>query len=178
MELLRLLLNVRFKEFVKNKTMAIKQNDPPKKGKTTLGAGTGTGITKYAAENAKQKAIKEAARKSAAAAVKKPAPKKAAPKKPAAPAPAPKKAAAPAPAVAAKKPANQRAFMDVGVGKGSTMSLDTTNMSNPKKIDTDTYNYIMKDSTGKVLSKGNIARGNSKYDTKKTVEKLKARAKK
>jgi len=164
--------------------MAIKQNDPPKKGKTTLGAGKGTGITKYAAENAKQKAIKEAARKSAAAAAaKKPAPKKAAPKKPAAPAPAPKKAAAPAPAVAAKKPANQRAFMDVDLGKNKkgmayTMSLDTTNMSNPKRIDTDTYNYVMKDSTGKVTSKGNIARGNSKYDTKKTVEYLKTKAKK
>lgn len=159
--------------------MAINKNDPPKKGKTTLGAGKGTGITKYAAENAKQKAIKEAARKSAAAAAaKKPAPKKAAPKKPAAPAPAPKKAAAPAPAVAAKKPANQRAFMDVSFPKGNTMSLDTTNMSNPKRIDTDTYNYVMKDSTGKVLSKGNIARGNSKYDTKKTVEYLKTKAKK
>ncbi len=163
--------------------MAINKNDPPKKGKTTLGAGTGTGITKYAAENAKQKAIKEAARKSAAAAVKKPAPKKAAPKKPAAPAPAPKKAAAPAPSVAAKKPANQRAFMDVDLGKNKkgmayTMSLDTTNMSNPKRIDTDTYNYVMKDSTGKVTSKGNIARGNSKYDTKKTVEYLKTKAKK
>jgi hypothetical protein len=160
--------------------MAIKKNDPPKKGKTTLGAGTGTGITKYAAENAKQKAIKEAARKSAAAAMKKPAAKKPAPapKKPVAPAVAPKKAAAPAPAVAPKKPANQRAFMDVSFPKGNTMSLDTTNMSNPKKIDTDTYNYMVKDSTGKVLSKGNIARGNSKYDTKKAVEKLKARAKK
>ena len=156
--------------------MAINKNDPPKKGKTTLGAGKGTGITKYAAENAKQKAIKEAARKSAAAAAaKKPAPKKAAPKKPAAPAPAPKKTA--------KKPANQRAFMDVDLGKNKkgmayTMSLDTTNMSNPKRIDTDTYNYVMKDSTGKVTSKGNIARGNSKYDTKKTVEYLKTKAKK
>lgn len=164
--------------------MAINKNDPPKKGKTTLGAGTGTGITKYAAENAKQKAIKEAARKSAAAAAaRKPAPKKAAPKKTAAPAPAPKKAATPAPAVAAKKPANQRAFMDVDYGtnkKGMrhTMSLDTTNMSNPNKIDTDTYNYIIKDSTGKVTSKGNIARGNSKYATKQVVEKLKLKAKK
>jgi hypothetical protein len=165
--------------------MAIKKNDPPKKGKTTLGAGTGTGITKYAAENAKQKAIKEAARKSAAAAMKKPAAKKPAPapKKPVAPAVAPKKAAAPAPAVAPKKPANQRAFMDVDMGpnkKGMrhTMSLDTTNMSNPKKIDTDTYNYITRDSTGKVVGKGNIARGNSKYDTKKAVEKLKTMAKK
>lgn len=167
--------------------MAIKKNDPPKKGKTTLGAGTGTGITKYAAENARQKAIKEAARKSAAAAVaKKPAAKKPAPapKKAAAPAPAPKKAAAPAPTPAvAKKPVNQRAFMDVDMGpnkKGMrhTMSLDTTNMSNPKRIDTDTYNYIMKDSTGKVVGKGNIARGNSKYDTKKAVEKLKTMAKK
>jgi hypothetical protein len=165
--------------------MAIKKNDPPKKGKTTLGAGTGTGITKYAAENAKQKAIKEAARKSAAAAMKKPAAKKPAPapKKPVAPAVAPKKAAAPAPAVAPKKPANQRAFMDVDMGpnkKGMrhTMSLDTTNMSNPKKIDTDTYNYITRDSTGKVVGKGNIARGNSKYDTKKAVEKFKTMAKK
>lgn len=141
--------------------MAINKNDPPKKGKTTLGAGKGTGITKYAAENAKQKAIKEAARKSAAAAAaKKPAPKKAAPKKPAAPAPAPKKAAAPAPApaVAAKKPStiNKRApLMDVGVGKkGYRMSIDTTNMNKP---DEQTYNFIMRDSTGKVTSKGNLA---------------------
>ena len=160
--------------------MAINKNDPPKKGKTTLGAGTGTGITKYAAENPKQKAIKEAARKAAAAAARKPAPKKpvASPKKAAAPAPAPKKAAAPAPAVAAKKPASKRAFMDVSFPKGNTMSLDTTNMSNPKRIDTDTYNYVVKDSTGKVLSKGNIARGNSKYATKQAVEKLKLKAKK
>ena len=134
--------------------MAINKNDPPKKGKTTLGAGTGTGITKYAAENAKQKAIKEAARKSAAAAAaKKPAPKKAAPKKPAAPAPAP------APKKAAKKPStiNKRApLMDVGVGnKGYRMSIDTTNMNKP---DEQTYNYIMKDSTGKVTSKGNLSR--------------------
>jgi len=159
----------------------------PKKGITTLGAGTGTGITKYAAENARQKAIKDAARKSAAAAIRTPAPKKAAPKKPVAPAPAPKKAAAPAPApapaVAAKKPASKRAFMDIDMGpnkKGAryTMSLDTTNMSNPNKIDTDTYNYITRDSTGKVVGKGNIARGNSKYDTKKAVERLKKMAKK
>ena len=159
--------------------MAVKKNDPPKKGKTTLGAGTGNGITKYAAENARQKAIKEAARKSAAAAVaKKPAAKKPAAKKPST-VPVKKDA----PAVAAKKTANQRAFMDVDMGpnkKGMrhTMSLDTTNMSNPKKIDTDTYNYIMKDSTGKVVGKGNMARGNSKYDTKKAVEKLKTMAKK
>ena len=150
--------------------MAINKNDPPKKGKTTLGAGTGTGITKYAAENPKQKAIKEAARKAAAAAARKPAPKK--------PVASPKKAAAPAPAVAAKKPASKRAFMDVSFPKGNTMSLDTTNMSNPKRIDTDTYNYVVKDSTGKVLSKGNIARGNSKYATKQAVEKLKLKAKK
>lgn len=109
--------------------------------------------------------------------------KKPAAKKPAAPAPAPKKAAAPAPAVAAKKPVSKRAFMDVDMGpnkKGMrhTMSLDTTNMSNPNKIDTDTYNYIIKDSTGKVTSKGNIARGNSKYATKQVVEKLKLKAKK
>jgi membrane protein involved in colicin uptake len=169
--------------------MAIKKNDPPKKGKTTLGAGTGTGIAKYSAENAKQKAIKEAARKSAAAAVaKKPAAKKPAPapKKAAAPAPAPKKAAAPAPApapaVAAPKK-HQRAFMDVDMGKNlkgmrHTMSLDTTNMSNPKRFDSDTYNYVTRDSTGKVVAKGNIARGNSKYDTKKAVEYLKTKAKK
>jgi membrane protein involved in colicin uptake len=169
--------------------MAIKKNDPPRKGKTTLGAGAGTGITKYAAENAKQKAIKEAARKSAAAAVaKKPAAKKPAPAPKKVAAPAPKKAAAPAPATAPavaapKKPANQRAFMDVDMGKNSkgmayTMSLDTTNMSNPKRFDSDTYNYVMKDSTGKVTRKGNIARGNSKYDTKKAVEYLKTKAKK
>lgn len=142
--------------------MAINKNDPPKKGKTTLGAGTGTGITKYAAENPKQKAIKEAAKKAAAAAARKPAPKKSAPKKAAATAPAPKKAAAPAPApasaVAAKKPStiNKRApLMDVDLGKkGYKMSIDTTSMNKP---DESTYNYIIRNSSGKVTSKGNLA---------------------
>ena len=170
--------------------MAINKNDPPKKGKTTLGAGTGTGITKYAAENAKQKAIKEAARKSAAAAAaKKPAPKKAAPKKPAAPAPAPKKAAAPAPtpapAVAAKNPSSKskRAIMDVDMGKNSkgmryTMSIDTTNMDKPDPL---TYNYIRKDSTGKVVGKGNLGdfnHGIGKWGANQAVKKLAAKAKK
>jgi hypothetical protein len=163
--------------------MAIKKNDPPKKGKTTLGAGTGTGITKYAAENARQKAIKEAARKSAAAAVaKKPAAKKPAPAPKKAAAPAPKKAAAPAPApapaVAAKKPStiNKRApLMDVPVGnKGYRMSIDTTNMNKP---DEQTYNYIMRDSTGKVTSKGNIARQGytGKSGAREVVNKFKAK---
>jgi hypothetical protein len=162
--------------------MAIKKNDPPKKGKTTLGAGTGTGITKYAAENAKQKAIKEAARKSAAAAMKKPAAKKPAPAPKKAAAPAPKKAAAPAPApapaVAAKKPStiNKRApLMDVPVGnKGYRMSIDTTNMNKP---DEQTYNYIMRDSTGKVTSKGNIARQGytGKSGAREVVNKFKAK---
>jgi hypothetical protein len=162
--------------------MAIKKNDPPKKGKTTLGAGTGTGITKYAAENAKQKAIKEAARKSAAAAMKKPAAKKPAPAPKKAAAPAPKKAAAPAPApapaVAAKKPStiNKRApLMDVPVGnKGYRMSIDTTNMNKP---DEQTYNYIIKDSTGKVTSKGNMARQGytGKSGAREVVNKFKAK---
>ena len=77
--------------------------------------------------------------------------KKATPKKAAAPAPAPKKAA--------KKPStiNKRApLMDVGVGnKGYRMSIDTTNMNKP---DEQTYNFIMRDSTGKVTSKGNLSR--------------------
>jgi hypothetical protein len=155
----------------------------PKKGITTLGAGTGTGITKYAAENARQKAIKDAARKSAAAAIRTPAPKKAAPKKPVAPAPAPKKAAAPAPApaVAAKKPStiNKRApLMDVPVGnKGYRMSVDTTNMGKP---DESTYNFIIKNPAGKVTSKGNLSRGGGgagigKAAAKQLVQKLKAK---
>ena len=164
------------------KQMAKKVMGPgPKKGITTLGAGTGSGITKYAAENARQKAIKDAARKSAAAAIRTPAPKKAAaPKKPVAPAPAPapRKAApapAPAPAVAAKKPVNKRAIMDVPIGnKGYIMSVDTTNLSNPKKIDTDTYGYIVRDSTGKVISKGRIDDG-SKWEANQVIKKFKAR---
>jgi len=170
--------------------MAINKNDPPKKGKTTLGAGKGTGITKYAAENPKQKAIKEAARKAAAAAARKPAPKKpvAATKKAAAPAPAPKKAAAPAPApaVAAKKPStiNKRApLMNVDLGKNKkgmayTMSVDTTNM---KKPDEQTFNYIMRDSTGKVTSKGNLASKQGTFgkgEARALVSQYKARAKK
>lgn len=161
--------------------MAINKNDPPRKGKTTLGAGKGTGITKYAAENSKQKAIKEAARKSSAAAVKKPAPKKAAP------APAPKKAAAPAPApaVPAKKPStiNKRApLMNVDLGKNKkgmayTMSVDTTNMNKP---DEQTYNFIMRDSTGKVTSKGNLSSagggaGIGKSEARKIVNKYKGK---
>jgi len=157
----------------------------PKKGITTLGAGTGSGITKYAAENARQKAIKEAARKSAAAAIRTPAPKKAAPKKPVAPASAPKKAAAPAPApapaVAAKKPStiNKRApLMDVPVGnKGYRMSVDTTNMGKP---DENTYNFIIKNPAGKVTSKGNLSRGGGgagigKAAANQLVKKLKAK---
>ena len=168
--------------FKTNKTMAKKVMGPgPKKGITTLGAGTGTGITKYAAENARQKAIKDAARKSAAAAIRTPAPKKAAPKKPVAPAPAPRKAAptpAPAPAVAAKKPStiNKRApLMDVPVGKrGNRLSIDTTNMNKP---DEQTYNYTMMDSAGKVISKGNIARQGytGKSGAREVVNKLKAK---
>lgn len=170
--------------------MAINKNDPPRKGKTTLGAGKGTGITKYAAENAKQKAIKEAARKStAAAAARKPAPKKAAPKKTAAPAPASatKKVAAPAPApaVPAKKPStiNKRApLMNVDLGKNKkgmayTMSVDTTNMNKP---DEQTYNFIMRDSTGKVTSKGNLSSagggaGIGKSEARKIVNKYKGK---
>jgi len=84
--------------------------------------------------------------------------KKPAAKKPAAPAPAPKKAAAPAPAVAAKKPStiNKRApLMDVNLGKGYKMSIDTTSMNKP---DEQTYNYMVRNAAGKVTSKGNIAR--------------------
>lgn len=84
--------------------------------------------------------------------------KKPAAKKPAAPAPAPKKAAAPAPAVAAKKPStiNKRApLMDVNLGKGYKMSIDTTSMNKP---DENTYNYMIKNPAGKVTSKGNLAR--------------------
>jgi hypothetical protein len=171
--------------------MAIKKNDPPKKGKTTLGAGTGSGITKYSAENAKQKAIKEAARKSAAAAMRKPAPKKAAaPKKPVAPAmnkaaaPAMNKAAAPAPAPKKPSTINKRApLMNVDLGKNKkgmayTMSIDTTNM---KKPDEQTYNYIMRDSTGKVTSKGNLASNQGSFgkgEARYLVGQYKARAKK
>ena len=66
----------------------------------------------------------------------------------------PKKAAAPA---TAKKPVSKRApLMEVGVGnKGYRMSIDTTNMNKP---DEQTYNFIMRDSTGKVTSKGNLSR--------------------
>jgi hypothetical protein len=76
----------------------------------------------------------------------------------------------------AKKPStiNKRApLMDVPVGKkGYRMSIDTTNMNKP---DEQTYNYTMRDSTGKVTSKGNIARSESKAAAKQLVNKLKAK---
>ena len=121
----------------------------PKQSKPAAGSRTDSAGMQYFG---KQVASAMSAQKPAAA-------KKPAPKKPAAPAPAPKKAAAPAPAVAAKKPStiNKRApLMDVGVGKkGYRMSIDTTSMDKP---DEQTYNFIMRDSTGKVTSKGNLSR--------------------
>lgn len=72
---------------------------------------------------------------------------------------------------------NKRApLMDVSVGKkGYRMSIDTTNMNKP---DEQTYNYIMRDSTGKVTSKGNLASagggaGIGKYAARQLVNKYK-----
>jgi hypothetical protein len=69
---------------------------------------------------------------------------------------------------------NKRApLMDVPVGKkGNRMSIDTTNMNKP---DEQTYNYTMRNSAGKVTSKGNIARSESKTAAKQLVSKLKAK---
>lgn len=72
----------------------------------------------------------------------------------------------------AKKPASKRAAMDVNLTKGYKMSIDTTNMKNPDK---DTYNYIIKDASGKVTSKGNIATSESKFGANQLVQKLKAK---
>lgn len=55
----------------------------------------------------------------------------------------------------AKKPASKRASMDVNLGKGYKMSIDTTSMNKP---DEQTYNYMVRNAAGKVTSKGNIAR--------------------
>ena len=72
----------------------------------------------------------------------------------------------------AKKPAAKRALMDVNLTKGYKMSIDTTNMKNPDK---DTYNYMIKDASGKVTSKGNIATSESKFGANQLVQKLKAK---
>ena len=72
----------------------------------------------------------------------------------------------------AKKPAAKRATMDVNLTKGYKMSIDTTNMKNPDK---DTYNYMIKDASGKVTSKGNIATSESKFGANQLVQKLKAK---
>jgi len=71
-----------------------------------------------------------------------------------------------------KKPASKRALMDVNLTKGYKMSIDTTNMKNPDK---DTYNYMIKDASGKVISKGNIASSESKFGASQLVQKLKAK---
>jgi hypothetical protein len=71
-----------------------------------------------------------------------------------------------------KKPVSKRALMDVNLTKGYKMSIDTTNMKNPDK---DTYNYIIKDASGKVTSKGNIATSESKFGANQLVQKLKAK---
>ena len=122
--------------------MAKKVTGPgPKQSKPAAGSRTDSAGMQYfgkqvaAAMNAKKPAT-----------VKKTTPKKAAA--------TPKKAAAPA---TAKKPVSKRApLMEVGVGnKGYRMSIDTTNMNKP---DEQTYNFIMRDSTGKVTSKGNLSR--------------------
>lgn len=117
----------------------------PKQSKPAVGSRTDSAGMQYFG---KQVAAAMNAKKPATA--KKTAPKKAAP----ATADTPKKAAAPA---TAKKPVSKRApLMEVGVGnKGYRMSIDTTNMNKP---DEQTYNFIMRDSTGKVTSKGNLSR--------------------
>lgn len=69
----------------------------------------------------------------------------------------------------------KRASMDVAVGnKGYRMSIDTTNMNKP---DEQTYNYIMRDASGKVTSKGNIARSGftGKAGAREVVNKLKTK---
>jgi hypothetical protein len=71
----------------------------------------------------------------------------------------------------AKKPAAKRALMEVNLTKGYKMSIDTTNMNKPDK---DTYNYMIKDASGKVTSKGNIATSESKFGANQLVKKLKA----
>lgn len=62
--------------------------------------------------------------------------------------------------------------MDVNLTKGYKMSIDTTNMKSPDK---DTYNYMIKDASGKVTSKGNIASSESKFGASQLVNKLKAK---
>ena len=72
----------------------------------------------------------------------------------------------------AKKPANKRASMDVNLTKGYKMSIDTTNMNKP---DEQTYNFIMRNSAGKVTSKGNLSSGVGKSAARQTVNKLKGK---
>ena len=72
----------------------------------------------------------------------------------------------------AKKAPSKRALMDVNLTKGYKMSIDTTNMKSPDK---DTYNYIIKNASGKVTSKGNIASSESKFGANQLVQKLKAK---
>ena len=69
-----------------------------------------------------------------------------------------------------KKPVN-RTLMEVDLTKGYKMSIDTTNMNKP---DQDTYNYMVRDSTGKITSKGNIASAEGKFGARQVVNKFKA----
>ena len=52
------------------------------------------------------------------------------------------------------------------------MSIDTTNMNKP---DEQTYNFIMRNSAGKVTSKGNLSSGVGKSAARQTVNKFKGK---
>jgi len=63
-------------------------------------------------------------------------------------------------------------LMNVNVGKGQKMAVDTTSMSKP---DPKTFNFTITNSAGKVVRKGNLSEGIGKAGAREMVNKLKAK---
>ena len=61
-------------------------------------------------------------------------------------------------------------LMEVGVGKGQKMSVDTTSMSKP---DPKTFNFTITGPDGSVVRKGNLSQGIGKMAAQDLVNKLK-----
>lgn len=63
-------------------------------------------------------------------------------------------------------------LMNVNVGKGQKMAVDTTSMSKP---DPKTFSFSITNSAGKVVRQGNLSQGIGKAGAREIVNKLKAK---
>lgn len=63
-------------------------------------------------------------------------------------------------------------LMNVNVGKGQKMAVDTTSMSKP---DPKTFNFTITNSAGKVVRKGNLSQGIGKSGAQALVNQLKSK---